>query len=134
MARLLVFLHDNQRPNHPCPHMAARPFDIVKVLPDGTPVGRKVTLPKWAVVDLPGVPVDKLLPLVVVQAASSDPDAEVTLFRARRLGRNRLPVPLLNAIEKDGYLEVSVAKSEFILDYVENKATGETAREEGLTL
>ena len=122
------------RPNHPCPHMAYRPYDIVSVLPDEQPVGTKQVLPVWAIVDLPGVPVEKLLPFVVSQTEGSNPEDAIVTRRLRRLGKDRIPVSLRNKIEKEGYLELTPAQIDFVLDYLENKVTGQTAREEGFTL
>ena len=147
MCQLIVRMKDNLRPNHPCPHMAYRPGDVVDVLEDGTSSGVKVCLPNFLVVQVDGMTIEQgRLMCVSREGKEVEHDLgdgkiikerEVVLRREWKFDVNRLP-PLAKGIalhtgklnyKHNGDREKADIEIEMI-----HKGSGQTARKRGVRL
>ena len=138
MATLCVILRDNLRPGHPAPHTAARPGDVVSVYEDDIVPGIKtVGSPDFALIKLPGVPraqLEFLKDPVMVDLLDAD---EIPIaYRCRKFLTGSLTKEQLDKAKTTALVYAvtgDVPKDNF-LDHVEDKATGRTLRQDGVSL
>ncbi len=139
MATLCIILRDNLRPGHPSPHTAARPGDVVAVYGDAVVPGTKtVASPDFALVRLPRVSRARLEFLLdPVVSDLTDAQQIPTVYRRRRFLTGLLTRDQLDKA-KASALVYDTAGDDFerdaVRDHVEDKATGRTLRDDGVTI
>ncbi len=125
---LCVRAKDNLRPGHPCPHLAARPGDLIDVVAAPHTPGRKVTAPNWWVFLLDGATRETVAKYL---APKMDGD-EIIMLRRYKLDATRISPATRTQLEAGVVVTVSgEASATALLQAIVNKDTGESAQEEG---
>ena len=115
MARVLVKLVSVTSLNVAKDLLLYKRGDVVKVVVDGYYFGDKIEgnkNPKFAIIDLPGVPPARLLSLVEMETESTDQEDEVRIVRRRRqaLDLAAMTAGELDNLEGEKQIELTEAR------------------------